>query len=1013
MLATEEYLKNIAQKFARTDTANGREMIYRTDFEILLKEIFQADGRVMQINHDSTNDRGNKPDFVISKNSVPILYIEAKDIGVSLDKIEKSDQMDRYFGYGNLVLTDYLEFRFYRNGERYGSPVIIAAANQDDRTVTEFPQNFSLLSKTLIDFAASHKEPIKRGKHLAQIMGGKAQRIRDNVREMLVSTSDKYTDLLKMRDVVKEFLVSSLDDESFADMYAQTLVYGLFAARYNDRTIETFSRAEARELIPKTNPFLRSFFDHIAGESFPERLKFIVDELCEVFTHADVHKLMHEYFTQGKLMGGVHASPDPVIHFYEDFLREYDAKKKMEMGVFYTPRPVVQFIVRAVDSILKNEFGLVKGLADTTKISVDKKEINNKGKEVKVKKEYHKVQILDVATGTGTFLNEVIGHIHAGFKNQEGRWPAYVEHDLLPRLHGFELMMASYTIAHLKLGMTLHDTGAGKIATRLGVYLTNTLEASVDYTNQNTLFGIMDSIAQESKNASRVKSEYPIMCVIGNPPYSGESMNPSYTDNDVYKVEPGGKEKLKERNSKWINDDYVKFIRFAESLVEKNGEGVVGMITAHGYIDNPTFRGMRWHLRNTFDKIYVIDLHGNSRKKETSLDGTRDQNVFDIMSGVSIILCVKKTSANDKGKKLAEVSIFDIYGTRDAKFSTLDISNMANMSWVKLPQGCDVWRLEGENKAEYEDGFSVSELFPVSSVGVVTGRDSVVIAEDVGILRQNITSYVNNQNFEYVQEAVSKINYRPFDTRYVYYDKKFVERGRWDVMQHYINKENVGLMLCRQQKIEGFQHALVHQNIVESSYVSNKTSEIGSSFPLYVYTEQGEKIANLKKEIWQKINETAAHTTPENILDYVYACLYSPNYRQNFKEFLKTNFPRVPYPKNKENFWRLVSFGTKLRKLHLLATSECANPSTTFSQVGSDVVDKVKYEDRKVYINNTQYFGNVTSGAWDFHIGAYQPAQKWLKDRKGKKLSSGDIEHYQRIIAILLETEKIMRQIDS
>lgn len=1001
----EEYLKNIAQKFARIDASSGREMIYRTDFEILLQKIFQADGKVTQINHDSTNDEGNKPDFVISKNGVPILYIEAKDIGVSLDKIEKSNQIERYFGYDNLVLTDYIEFRFYRNGERYGEPVAIANFDKINRTITSLPHNFSLLSKTLVDFSSSHKEPIKRGKHLAQIMGGKAQRIRDNVREMLASPSDKYADLLKMRDVVREHLVSALDDESFADMYAQTLVYGLFAARYNDTTTDDFSRTEARELVPKTNPFLRSFFDHIAGTSFPDRLRFIVDELCEVFTHADIEKILRDFYQKEK------DDKDPIIHFYEDFLREYDSKKKMEMGVFYTPRPVVQFILRAVDSILKSEFGLEKGLADTTKVSVEKKEINNKGKEVKVQKEYHKVQVLDVATGTGTFLNEVINHIHTSFKGQEGRWPAYVENDLLPRLHGFELMMASYTIAHLKLGMTLHDTGADKINTRLGVYLTNTLDTPVDYSTQNTLFGIMDSIAEESKNASRVKSEYPIMCVIGNPPYSGESMNPHYTDNDVYKVEIGGKEKLKERNSKWINDDYVKFIRFAESLIEKNGEGIVGMITAHGYIDNPTFRGMRWHLRNTFDKIYVIDLHGNSRKKEMSPDGSKDENVFDIMSGVSIILAVKK-SENSKNKKPAVVYVNDMYGTRDVKFTVLDTAKIETINWVKLPDECDVWKLEGGNKNEYQEGFSVNELFTVSSVGVVTGRDAIAIAEDKDLLKKNITIYASNQSFEYDDEKVLKINYRPFDIRYIYYDKKFIERGRWGVMQHLINKENIGLMLCRQQKIEGFQHVLIHDNIVESSYVSNKTSEIGASFPLYLYSEQNEKISNLKKEIWQKINEIAGETTPENILDYIYAFLHSPSYRDKYREFLKTDFPRVPFPKNKYEFWKLVPLGTKLRELHLMVAPECKNLITTYPEAGSDTVEKIKYENSNVYINSTQYFGNVPEVAWNFYIGGYQPAQKWLKDRKDRPITNTDIEHYQKIIVVLTETDKIMKKID-
>lgn len=1036
----EEYVKNISQKFARTDISNSREMIYRADFDNLLKEIFKADGIVRQITHDSTNDHGNKPDFVVSKNSVPILYLEAKDIGVSLDKIEKSNQMDRYFGYDNLVLTDYVEFRFYRNGMQYEEPIAIATFNKETRSITALPQNFSLLTKTLVDFASTHKEPIKSGIHLARIMGGKAKRIRDNVREMLLSPSDKYADLIKMRDVVKENLVSSLDGESFADMYAQTLVYGLFAARYNDTTPDDFSRAEARELVPKTNPFLRSFFDHIAGTSFPDRLRFIVDELCEVFTHADIEKILHDFYGKEK------DDKDPIIHFYEDFLKEYDPKKKMEMGVFYTPRPVVQFIVRAVDSILKSEFGLERGLADAAKIAIEKKEINNKGKEVKVQKEYHKVQVLDVATGTGTFLNEVISYIHASFVGQEGRWPAYVENDLLPRLHGFELMMASYTIAHLKLGMTLHDTGAGKINTRLGVYLTNTLDEPVDYSNQHTLFGIMDSIAEESKNASRVKTEYPIMCVIGNPPYSGLSMNKHYTENNAYKVEPGGLQKLQERKH-WLDDDYVKFIRFAESLIEKNGEGIVGMITAHGYIDNPTFRGMRWHLRKTFDKIYVIDLHGNSNKKETSPDGSKDENVFDIKTGVSIILGVKKSET--KNKKLAQVYQTDFYGTRDSKYKKLDSGNIETVSWNVLSEKTEAWHVEGVGKDEYKEGFSVAELFPKNTTGIVTARDGLVIDQNKDELLKRIKTFCDETKTDqevrtlffgqkkegtykpgdsrgwkldvarkkirdYNHESlIQPISYRPLDMRYIYYSPDMVDWGRFELMKHLAGRDNIALEVCRQVGGDNWGHTFIASGIVDDSYVSNRSKERGYVLPLYLYTEQNEKIPNLNKEMWQKINETAGKTTPENILDYIYAVLHSPGYREKYKEFLKTDFPRVPYPKNKEDFWHLVPLGTKLRELHLMTAPECQNFITTYSEVGNDTVEKIKYENGKVYINETQYFGNVPEAAWNFYIGGYQPAQKWLKDRKGRILTNADIEHCQKVIVVLAETDIIMREIDS
>ncbi len=412
-------------------------MGYRTDFEILLKGIFKSIN-VNRIDHDARAKQGNKPDFVVLNYDVPILYIEAKNIGASLDKIEKSEQMKRYYGYANLVLTDYVEFRFYRNGLCYEEPIKIADYNIKNRTIIPIPENYEHVAKTMIDFTQSHKEPICSGEHLAKIMGGKAQRIRDNARQFLVVESDKNAELTRVYEAVKKLLVHDLTPDSFADMYAQTLVYGLFVARYHDKTKEDFSRQEARDLIPKSNPLLQHFFDHIVGPNFDKRLEYIVNELCEVFCHADIQELMKQYF-KNDLWGKTHKGPDPVIHFYEAFLQEYDPVLRKKMGAYYTPLPVVQFIVRSVDYLLEKEFNLADGLADTSKTDTG----------------IHRVQILDPAVRTGTFISDVIGKIYKRIlkSGQKGRWPAYVHSDLLPRLHGFELMMAPYTIAHLKLTM--------------------------------------------------------------------------------------------------------------------------------------------------------------------------------------------------------------------------------------------------------------------------------------------------------------------------------------------------------------------------------------------------------------------------------------------------------------------------------------------------------------------------------------------------------------------------------
>lgn len=764
-------------------------------------------------------------------------------------------------------------------------------------------------------------------------------------------------------------------------------------------------------------------------------MELIVNELCEVFSHADVKTLMEDYFKTTDLFGTEHDSPDPVIHFYEDFLREYNPAKKMEMGVFYTPLPVVRFIIRGIDELLKREFGITKGLADNEKITVTKSINDDKGKVIKDTREIHRVQVLDVAVGTGTFLNETVNHIHESQKANQGRWPAYVEDDLLPRLHGFELMMASYTIAHLKLAMTLKKSGVEKFGKRLGVYLSNTLDDAHNIPLTSSLFGVVDSIAQESRLASEVKNDTPIMVVMGNPPYSGESQNPHYKGNDVYKVEIGGKERLKEKNSKWINDDYVKFIRFAESMIEKNGEGIIAMITAHGYIDNPTFRGMRWHLRNTFDKLYVLDLHGNSNKKETAPDGSEDKNVFDIKTGVSIIFGVKKKT-DQKTSDLAAVYTADIYGKRARKFEELSKGSIVNIKWNELHTDANIWKVEGKGKINYIKGFSVAELFPVTSVGIVTARDGFVIDDSKSALAARIQDFLEldgnlakskyqlkenekwkvstAQKHEFDELNIVPILYRPFDIKFIYYKKDFIERSRGKVMKHYLSGDNMGLIWVQRSPDKNQSpYIFVSKYPCVNGTIRSDSVSIDTTAPLYLYAENGKKVPNLNFKIVQEIEVIVGTTTPEDILDYVYAVLHSPSYRTKYSEFLKSDFPRVPHPDNKEEFWKLVELGRHLRELHLLTHSSIQNRITTFPEGGTDIVVKPSYKNNRVYINDVQYWDGVPKEVWEFYVGGYQPAQKYLKDRKDKKLTTAEFENYEKMIVSLSETIKVMKEIDN
>ncbi|PIY68925.1 DNA methyltransferase, partial [Candidatus Roizmanbacteria bacterium CG_4_10_14_0_8_um_filter_39_9] len=554
----QDYLNKLQTELL---TGSALEHSYRHAFKELCETI---DANVLTQNEPSRTAHGS-PDYIFFKKSntnIILGYAEAKDIWVNLNDIEKSEQLKRYLGYSNLILTNYIEFRFFRNGEKYQT---IAIASRENTFLRSKEENFLQLEAELKAFLEGKPERIKSGKRLSQIMGGKALRIRENVMRFLQTENIRNQELEKMYEVMKSFLVHDLSVEKFADMYAQTLVYGLFVARYYDESPENFSRQEARDLVPASNPFLRHFFDHIIGPDFDKRLGCIVDELCDVFAVADIRDIIMRHFN---LFGEI-VDKDPIIHFYEDFLKEYDPLLRKSMGAYYTPVPVVQFMIRSVDEMLRKEFNLQEGIANTDKTQ---REVLIQGK--KEKEMVHKVQILDPAVGTATFLNEIIKHIHKGFVGQEGVWQSYVDQELLPRLYGFELMMAPYTIAHLKLAMTLKETGINHFHRRLGVYLTNTLEEGIKHKDDLFSFGLTEAISEESKAAGTIKHDRPIMVVIGNPPYSGESNNKGLFEKEieVYKREPTGG-KLKERNPKWINDDYVKFIRFAEQMIEKNGEG--------------------------------------------------------------------------------------------------------------------------------------------------------------------------------------------------------------------------------------------------------------------------------------------------------------------------------------------------------------------------------------------------------------------------------------------------------
>lgn len=594
-----QYLEKIAIEYK---SGRATEHSYRSHLKDLVESTLPG---VNAINEPKRIAAG-APDYVLTRNNIPVGFIEAKDLGDALDKTAKSSQLQRYReSLDNLILTDYLRFLFFRNNQLVED---IRLADIDAKGRLVFKEDVWQKFTTLLqNFGSFTGQTIKSAEKLAQMMAAKARLLQEILYNALETEDEQNRSLQDQYEAFQDTLLKDITHAEFADLYSQTIAYGMFAARLHDTSIETFSRQEAANLIPKSNPFLRQLFQYVAGYDIDTRIEWIVDELATVFLHTNVKELLQDF-------GKTTQRNDPVIHFYETFLAEYNPKLRKSRGVYYTPEPIVNFIVRAVDDILQTEFKLKDGLADTSKVEIDvQTQMTTRSGKPKVGKEMvHRVQVLDPATGTGTFLSEVVKHLYnTRFSAMPGIWSDYVERDLLPRLHGFELLMASYAMCHLKLDLLLKDTGyTPKDPTkRLKVYLTNSLEEhDKDY---HSLFASF--IADESRQASKVKREMPIMVVIGNPPYSGHSANKgAWIENllNAYKQEPGGG-KLQEKNPKWLNDDYVKFIRYGEHFVEKNGEGILAFITNHSYLDNPTFRGMRWHLLQTFDKIYVIDLHGN------------------------------------------------------------------------------------------------------------------------------------------------------------------------------------------------------------------------------------------------------------------------------------------------------------------------------------------------------------------------------------------------------------------
>lgn len=882
MSSFSDYRENVADELA---TGQATEHTYRPALKALVEGM---QPKLRAINEPKRVACG-APDYVVTKSTghgpVTLGYIEAKDVGVSLDDTEKTDQLARYFGsLDNLVLTDYLEFRWYVDGEFRDSARL---ARREGEQIIAVAGGGDKVQSLLEDFLAHAPQPIARPEELARRLA----RLTHMVRDILVASfeedvaSDTTRDLFK---VFGEVLIPNITVEQYADMFAQTLAYGLFAARINHDDDVPFTRQTAAQDIPAANPFLRRFFATITGPDLTdEPFVGFVDDLAQLLSETDIPAVLKNF-------GQATRRRDPVFHFYETFLAAYDPDVRDRRGVWYTPQSVVGYIVRSVDDVLRTDFALPEGLADRSKVTY--KRLNDEGKQVDAQSS--RVLVLDPAVGTGTFLYSVVDLIRERFRSSKnaGRWPGYVREHLLPRLFGFEYLMAPYAIAHLKLGLQLagqdlpederedwsYDFGQDE---RLKVFLTNTLEQSLPQTS----LPIGRFISDEANAATEVKRDLPIMVVLGNPPYQGQSSNPSTINvkdaktgrvkkvktfigalhEDYFKVDG---QPLGERNPKWVGDDYAKFIRFGQWRIQSSGAGVLAFITNHSYLDAPTFRGMRQQLLSAFSDIYILDLHGRS-SVPTGPAGERDKNVFDIERGVSIAVFVKRAGTDGP----AQVYHADLWGDRSHKDAWLDANSLSSTTWQELAPTSPYYRfvpVNADREQEYTKGWKLTEAMPVHGGGIVTGRDEVAIGrtedELFGVVKDFADLSAEALRGKYrvppadrdggdwtvekakaelattppTRDAIIPLLYRPFDRRYTYMTGKsggFLGRPRGDLMAHMLHEESLGLISARSNGSSVMDHFLVTDRPTEAK--TGERTVQSHLFPLYLFANAQETAA--------------------------------------------------------------------------------------------------------------------------------------------------------------------------
>ncbi|WP_300756790.1 type ISP restriction/modification enzyme [uncultured Brachyspira sp.] len=1055
-------------------TTEDKEHSYRASLESLLNEIKNhLNFNKVNIKHEPNNDKEGRgaPDFLVTIDSLVLGYIENKRVNANLDEIIKSEQIKKYLLLSdNIIITDYLRFILIDENLNIIDEVRICELSE----IKNYKKiKLEEVSKKLSDifkiFFSREPKPINTALEFADALAMRTRILRDDLYEL-----ENNNHIERLYNIFKSTIYSQIDFADFCDNFAQTLTYSLFLARLN--TNEKIDLYNVTKFIPKSFPLIRSmskFLQDLEELNINDlkTIEWLLNEIINITNHINIVSIVEELNKYDNTV----SQKDPYMHFYETFLYKYNPELRELRGVYYTPQSVVNFIIDSIDIVLKEYFNKNRGLGDALE-----KETN--------------ITLLDFATGTGTFLLDSFRKSLSYYQKNSVK---YNPKELINKFYGFEFMIAPYTIAHLKISQTLKEEFNYNLEDdeRLNIFLTNTLE-NIDLDESKGKNNIFEELNEEMNLAQKTK-EKEILIITGNPPYSGASANKGIFEEEVRKEYKDGLESPplaitrngkveKEKNPKWLLDDYVKFIRFAQQKIDnQKAGGIFGFISNNSFLDNPTFRGMRYSLLKSFDEIYIVNLHGDTRKKEVCPDSSKDENVFDIMQGVSINIFLRYTQ-NIEDKKLinvnsithkysrenAAVYYYDLYGKREYKYNFLLDNNIKSIEWHKLEYKEPFFlfvKQDEELREEYDNFYSVKDMFILSSVGIMTGRDKFCMSYNNSIcslnqLKSNINRVIQldtetarkeldlgEDSRDWKIKNVKKelcdtnnsddnykiVNYRPFDKRWTYYTGKstgFHSMPRGMCMEHFINNVNIGLVCYKGTKLQEISNIFISNEMIDLNLVGQ-----GSSiFPLYLYkTNNSKKLFGIGKDMnvidcsdpFEKSNKIenftlnfrnfidkkyGFHFPPEEVLGYIYAILFHKTYRTKYIDFLKIDFPKIPFTDSKDIFIKLSSLGTKLYNLHLMKDNDLNADigEGLYKDDKNDKIEKPSYNEKenKLFINKTLYFDKVSKEVWLYKIGGHQVLDKYLKSHKGEDI---DYSYFQKIIQVLYKSLIIESEISA